>query len=79
MGCRTCGGTRNVKNIIIYAMDSRLGRVDQILGELYVVTSGIEIWNLRNIPIYAVDIRLGQADVGRAMLLHIGDEVYLLD
>ena len=75
-GCRTCRGTRNVRNIIIYAVDNRSGRVDRMLGELYEVTSGGGIWNLRNILIYAVDIRSSRADVGRAMLLHIGDEVY---
>ena len=47
-----------------------------MLGELYVVTSSGGIWNLRNILIYAVDIKSSRADVGRAMLLHIGDEVY---
>ena len=75
-GCRTCRGTRNVRNIIIYVVDSRSSRVDQMLGELYVVTSGGGIWNLRNVLIYAVDIRSSRADVGRAMLLHIGDKVY---
>ena len=39
-GCRTCGGTRNVKNIIIYVVDSRSDQLDRMLGELYVVTSG---------------------------------------
>ena len=57
-------------------MESKSGRVDQMLGELYIVTSSREIWNLKNILIYAVDIRSSRVDVGRAMLLHIGDEVY---
>ena len=75
-GCRTCRGTRNVRNIIIYAVDSRSDRVYRMLGELYVVTFGRGIQNLRNILIYAVDIRPSPVDVGRAILLHIGDEVY---
>ena len=56
-GYRTCRGTRNVRNIIIYAVDSRSGRLDRMLGELYIVTSGRGIWNLKNILIYALDIR----------------------
>ena len=50
-----------------------------MFGELYVVTSGIGTWNLRNLIIYVVDIKSSRADVGRAMLLHIADEVYQVD
>ena len=49
------------------------------MGELYVVTSSIGTWNLRNLIIYAMDIKSSRADVGRAMLLHIADEVYQVD
>ena len=78
-GCRTRVGTWNVRNIIIYAMDRRSGRVELMFGELYVVTFGVGTWNLRNLIIYVVDIRLSRADARRAMLLHIGDEVYQVD
>ena len=77
--CRTHIGTWNVRNIITYALDSRSSRLDWMLGELYIVTSGVETWNLRNLIIYVVDIRSSRADVGRVMLLHIADEVYRLD
>ena len=55
------------------------GQVELMLGELYVITSVVGTWNLRNLIIYVIDIRSSRANVGRAMLLHIADEMYQLD